>query len=51
VPVGLLELGFAPGLVGLGFSWKKMWIVVNTVYLHAIYYFLNVWAGENGWMA
>ena len=47
----LLGLGFAPGLVGLRFSWKKMCIVVNTVYLHTFYYFFNFWAGENGWMA
>jgi hypothetical protein len=25
-----------------------MCIVVNTVYSHTFYYFLNVWAGKNG---
>jgi hypothetical protein len=30
VPVGL-GLGITPGLIGLGFSWKKLCIVVNTV--------------------
>ena len=49
--MGLLGLSFAPGLIGLGFSWKNMCIVVNTVYLYAIYYFINVWVGKNGWMA
>ena len=49
--MGLLGLGFAAGLVGLGFSLKKMCIVVITVYLHTIYYVLNVLGGENGWMA
>jgi len=24
---GLLGLGFAPGLIGLGFSWKKQGII------------------------
>ena len=50
VPVGL-GLGFAPGLVGLRFSWKKKGIVVDTAYIHIIYPFINVWEGENGWMA
>ena len=50
VPVGL-GLGIAPGLVGLGFSWKKKCIVANTVYLHAFYCFIDIRAGENGWMA
>jgi len=49
--LGLLGLGFAPALVGLGFSWKKICIILNTVYLHTIYYFINGWGGENGWMA
>ena len=49
--LGLLGLGFAPGLVGLGFSQKFFCIIVNTVYLHTICYFINVRAGENGWMA
>ena len=34
--LGLLRLGFAPGLAGLRFSWKKMYIIVITVYLHTI---------------
>ena len=44
-------LGFAPGLVWLGFSTAKMCIIVYKVYLHIIYHFIHLWARENGWMA
>ena len=49
VPVGLP--GFAPGLFGLGFSYKKSYIIVATTYLHTMYCFINLWVGERGWMA
>ena len=49
--LGLLRLSFAAGLVRLGFSRKKMCIIVYKVYLHVIYLFINLRAGENGWMA
>jgi hypothetical protein len=49
--MGLLGLGFAPGLVALGFSWLKVCIIVDTVFFHTMYYFIYLWAGENGWMA
>ena len=49
--MGLLGLGFAPGLVGLGFSWKKKCIIVGITHLHTMYYLINLWAGEKGWMA
>ena len=41
--LALLGLGFAPGLVGLGFSLKKKkGIVVDSTYLHTIYSFINL---------
>jgi hypothetical protein len=43
----LLRLGFAPGLVALGFSYIKKHTVVYTAYLHTIYCFINVWAHEH----
>jgi len=51
VPVGLAWAHFAPGLVGLDFSRLKLCIAVDTTYLHTIYCFINLWVGENGWMA
>jgi hypothetical protein len=50
VPEGFLGLGFAPGLVGLGFSWPKKCILVNTSYLHLFHPFPGVRGGRNGWM-
>jgi len=49
--LGLLGLGFAPGLVGLGFSYKKKCIIAYIVYLHVIYCFINAHGCDNGWMA
>jgi hypothetical protein len=34
VPVRLLGLEFAPGLVGLGFPWKKLCTIVDSIHLH-----------------
>jgi len=34
--LGLLRLGFAPGLVGLSISWKKNCIQLATMYLHIL---------------
>src|SRR6266567_1507970 len=50
VPVGLLWLSFAVGLVGLSFPWPKNCIILATIYLHAFQYFLRVGEGGNGWM-
>jgi len=49
--LGLLGLGFATGLVVVGFSQVKICIIVETMYLHVIYPFLHVWGRDNGWMA
>ena len=49
--LGLLGLGFATGLVVVGFSRVKFCIIVETMYLHVIYHFLHVWGRDNGWMA
>jgi len=48
---GLLGLGFAPGLVGLGFSWKKQGIIGNTIHLYLFSFFSVVRGGRGGWMA
>jgi hypothetical protein len=40
--LGLLMLGFAAGLVALGFSCKKKGVVVDSTYLHTIYSFINL---------
>jgi hypothetical protein len=47
---GLLRLGFAPGLIGLGFSWKKIYIIVDTIHMYVFYPFLWLRGGENRWM-
>jgi hypothetical protein len=33
------------------FFMVKIRIMVDTVFLHIIYRFINLWAGEKGWMA
>jgi len=47
----LLGLSFAPGLIGLGFSWKKQGIIGNTIHLYLFYFVSVVRGGRNGWMA
>jgi hypothetical protein len=49
--LGLLGLGFATGLVVVGFSRIKICIIAEKMYLHVIYHFLHVWGCNNGWMA
>jgi len=46
-----LELGFAAGLVGLGFSCFKICTLLATVYLHIIYHFINIGGCTNGWVS
>ena len=48
---GLLRLGFAPGLVVLGFLHFKTCKLLAIVYLHIIYHVSYIWRGRNGWMA
>jgi len=40
--LGGLGLGFAPGLIVVGFSWIKFCIVVETMKLHVIYSFIDL---------
>jgi len=49
--LGLLGLGFAPGLVALHFSYFQICTLVATVYLHIRYQFLCIRGCRNGWMA
>jgi len=51
VPVGLLGLGFAAGLVGFGLSQIKICITVDIIHLHTFHSFLWLKRGGNGWMA
>jgi len=50
VPVGLAQARFAPGLIGLSFSWKKQGIIGNTIHLYLFYFVSVVRGGRNGWM-
>ena len=49
--LGMLGLGFAIGLIVVGFSRINFCIIVETMYLHVICHFLCVWGRDNGWMA
>ena len=49
MPVGLAWAQFAPGLVGLSFSWKKQGIIGNTIHLYLFYFVSVVRGGRNGW--
>src|ERR1700704_3159321 len=48
--LGLLGLGFAAGLAGLGFSSQNICITVNTIHLHTYHPFLWLKGHGNGWM-
>jgi uncharacterized membrane protein YhdT len=49
--LGPLLLGFAPGLIGLCFSFEKKCIIADIVYLHVMYCFINAHRCDNRWMA
>ena len=49
--LALLGLGFAAGLVVLGFSLKKKCIMVDTIHMYGFYYFLWLGGLGIGWMA
>jgi hypothetical protein len=51
VPVGLAQARFCSWARWARFFTVKICIVVYTVYLHIIYYFINLWGRDNGWMA
>jgi len=48
--LGELGLGFAAGLVVLGFSFKQKCIMVDTIHMYGSYHFLWLGGLGIGWM-